>query len=426
MTAASPPWRSILLVLLASTSLQVGLAVAATTFDEAGVLSAVWIRSVVGAALLTAYIRPDPRAFTRAQVGPIIAYGVALAGMTMFAYLAISRAPLGVVSAILMLGPLTIAAWGNRSRLDLCLIAVAGAGALTLCLADGVDGEVDTAGLAFAFAAAVSFAAYIIVGKMVSQRVEGLGGLAVALVIAALIQTPLGVAFARPGLADVAVLATLALAGVMATLIPFSLEAIALRTLPMATFGLLLAFEPAVAALAGVVIRGESLSVQQVIGIGLIIVAAAGSLGPRGWLRRFGPYARGMADEKESALSGVPLFSGLSAKELAALSARTQERQAEVGAVLTSEGDEGDEFFVIASGVVAISAEDRQLRELGPGDYLGEIALVFGGARTATATVSEPATLFVLGKTDFLALLKEQPRIEDKILATVSERMRYR
>ena len=65
-----PPWRSVGLVLLASTSLQVGLAVAATTFDDAGALSAVWIRSVVGAALLTAYIRPNPRAFTKRSSVP--------------------------------------------------------------------------------------------------------------------------------------------------------------------------------------------------------------------------------------------------------------------------------------------------------------------------------------------------------------------
>ena len=325
-----------------------------------------------------------------------------------------------------MLGPLAIAAWGNRSGLDLLLVGIAGLGALTLCLANGVGGQRRPRGLAFAFAAAVAFAAYIIVGKKVSQRVEGLGGLALALVITAVIQTPFGIAFAQPGLKDLSVLATLALAGVMATLIPFSLEAIALRTLPMATFGLLLAFEPAVAALAGVVIRGESLSAQQLLGIALIIVAAAGSLGPRGWMRRFGPYARDMADPKAEALYRVPLFSGLSPKEIAALAASTQERGADAGTVLTREGDDGDEFFIITAGAVAISAEDRQLRQLGPGDYLGEIAILFGGTRTATATVTEPATVFVLGKAEFLALLSEQPRIEDKILATVSERMRYR
>lgn len=420
-------WRPVGLVLLSSTSLQVGLAVAATAFAAAGPTSAVWVRSLVGAALLGLFIRPDLRALTPAQLGPIAAYGLALACMTLFAYLAISEAPLGVVSAILMLGPLAIAAWGNRSPLDLLIVVVAGAGALALTLADGVSGSVDASGLAYAFAAAVAFAAYIVAGKHVNKQGDGLGGLAIALVIAAALQTPLGIAFAKPGLTEPSVLATLAIGGVLATLIPFSLEAIALRTLSMATFGLLLAFEPAVAALAGVVIRDDSLTTQQILGIALVIIAGAGSLGPRDWTRKIGAYnSRLMVDPKVQALSRVSLFTGLSARDLVALSAATQERQAEVGAVLTREGEQGDEFFIIDEGVVEITAEDRRLRQLGPGDYLGEIALVFGGTRTATATVAERAKLFVLGKDDFLTLLKQHPRIEDKILATVSERMRYR
>jgi inner membrane transporter RhtA len=415
------------LVLLASTSLQFGLAIAATTFDSAGPISAVWIRSVVGALLLNLYIRPDFRSFTRAQLGPILAYGVALSAMTLFAYLAISRAPLGVVSAIIMLAPLGIALAGQRSAYDVVLVVLAAAGALLLTLANGISGPIDTLGIVFAFAAALSFGAYIVTGKAVNQRVEGLGGLALALIVAAVIQTPLGIILAQPGLFEPSVLVALVAAGVMATLIPFSLEAIALKTLSMATFGLLLAFEPAVAALAGIVIRDDALTPQQVLGIGLIIIAAVGSIGPRGWTRRFGAYNRRlMKDPKVQALARVPLFAGLSTRDLAAIAATAQERSAAAGEVLTREGDEGDEFFVIAGGSVKITSDGRELRRLGPGDFLGEIALVFGGTRTATATVEEPADLFVVDKNNFLAMLKQQPRIEDKILTTVSERMRYR
>jgi hypothetical protein len=213
----------------------------------------------------------------------------------------------------------------------------------------------------------------------------------------------------------------------MATLIPFTLEAIALRTLPMATFGLLLAFEPAIAALAGIVIRHDSLTAHQIIGIALIIVAGVGSIGPRGWMRRLGPYNRVlMADPRVAALAQVPLFAGLSPRQLAKIASGAERHTASPGEVLTREGDEGDEFFVIASGSVVITSGGRELRRLGPGDYLGEIALIFGGSRTATATVEEPALLFVVGKDSFTAMLKEQPGIEDKILTTVSERMRYR
>ena len=420
-------FRPVALVLMSSTSLQFGLAIAATTFDEAGPIGAVWVRSLVGALLLGLYIRPRWRAFTRVQIGPIIAYGAALSAMTLFAYLAISRAPLGVVSAILMLGPLVVAAVGQRSAFDLAMVAVAAVGALMLTIANGVSGPVNVLGVTFAFAAAVSFAAYIVFGKRVNQRVEGLGGLALALVVTAGIQTPLGLMEFRSEMLQPEVMLALVAAGVMATLIPFTLEAIALRTLSMATFGLLLAFEPAVAALAGIIIRNDSLTAQQIIGIALIIVAGVGSIGPRGWTRRLSPYNRAlMADPRVAALAQVPLFAGLSPRELATIASGAEEHTASPGEVLTREGDDGDEFFVIASGSVRITSGGRELRRLGPGDYLGEIALIFGGSRTATATVEESARLFVVGKDSFMAMLHDQPGIEDKILSTVSERMRYR
>ncbi len=252
-------WRPIGLVLLSSASLQAGLAVASTAFVAAGPIAAVWVRSVVGAVLLWLYIRPDPRSYTRDRVGPITAYGVALACLTGCAYIAIANAPLGLVSAILMLGPLAIAAWGNRTPVDLALVGIAAVGTLLLCLANGTQGPVNAVGLGFAFAGAVALGAYIVAGKRVNSGGQGLSGLALALVITAALQTPFGLLLARDGLWDASVLATLALAGVLATLVPFTLEAVALRTLPMATFGLVLAFEPAVAALVGLVIRGDSL-----------------------------------------------------------------------------------------------------------------------------------------------------------------------
>ena len=326
-----------------------------------------------------------------------------------------------------MLGPLTIAAWGNRTPVDLALVGLAAVGALLLCLANGTQGPVNALGLGFAFAGAVALAAYIVAGKRVNSGGQGLSGLALALVITAALQTPFGLFLARDGLWDASVLATLALAGVLATLVPFTLEAVALRTLPMATFGLVLAFEPAVAALVGLVIRGDSLVAQQWVGIALIVVAAAGSLGPREWMHRMGrENSEIMADPTVAALARVPLFAGLTPRDLATLATATSTRCFDVGTVLTREGEEGDEFFVIEDGVVTISAHDLQLRTLGAGDYLGEIAILFGGTRTATAVATEPGTLLVLPKADFLGLLEANPLIEDKILATVSERMRYR
>jgi CRP/FNR family cyclic AMP-dependent transcriptional regulator len=129
-------------------------------------------------------------------------------------------------------------------------------------------------------------------------------------------------------------------------------------------------------------------------------------------------------DPLVSALGRVPLFSALSEDDLETLATVTSIRPMAVGTVLTTEREVGEEFFVIERGVVTISAHDQQLRTLGAGDFLGEIAIVFGGTRTATAVATEAGSLLVLPKADFLELLAANPAIEDKILATASERLR--
>lgn len=414
------------LVLLSSVSLQLGLAVAATTFDTAGPISAVWIRSTVGAAALWLVIRPDVSSYTRGRLAPIAAYGASLAAMTLCVYVAVDHAPLGYVSAVLMLGPLTVAALGSRTPLDLVFVGLAAVGALLLTLSRGASGSWDPVGMVFAGLAAAAFAAYIVVGKAVNSTGD-LSGLALALVVTALLQTPLGVAFAHPGLTQPTVLLTLVVAGVLATLIPFTLEALALRTLSAAVFGLVLAFEPAIAALVGVLLRGDALTPQECMGILLIVVAAAGSLGPRRWTHSMGDNDRGgLADSRAAALATVSLLDGLSTEQFVTLATHAQERELAVGEDLTVEGDTGDDFFLILEGRVDIRTGDRLVRTMGPGEYLGELAILFGGVRTATATASAHTRVVVLSRESFLRLLADHPETEDRILATVSERMRYR
>ena len=131
-----------------------------------------------------------------------------------------------------------------------------------------------------------------------------------------------------------------------------------------------------------------------------------------------------MADPLVTALGRVPLFSGLSPDDLATLAAVTSRRSLDVGMVLTTEGEVGEEFYVIERGVVTVSAREQLLRTLGPGDFLGEIAILFDGTRTATAVATEAGSLLVLPKADFLELLAANTSIEDKILTTAGERLR--
>ena len=149
-------------------------------------------------------------------------------------------------------------------------------------------------------------------------------------------------------------------------------------------------------------------------------------LGPREWMCRMGRESSEIVhDPTVVALGRVPLFSGLSLTDLETLATVTSTRPLDVGTVLTTEGEVGEEFFVIERGVVTISAHDQQLRTLGPGDFLGEIAILFGGTRTATAVATEAGSLLVLPKADFLELLAANPLIESKILDTAGERLRH-
>jgi inner membrane transporter RhtA len=419
--------RPILLVFASSTSIQFGTAIATTAFDAAGPLGAVWLRGLIGAVIMVLWIRPDVRRLGGTQIRAVIPYALALAVMVSAIYLALAEAPLGVVSAILMLGPLTVSALGSRGLLDLACVASAAGGVGILTLSQGTSGPISLAGIGFALLAAAAFGTYIHAGKRVAKELDGLLGVALALPIVAIVQAPLALAFGRPGMWDPSSLVALAAAGVLATVVPFSLEVTALRSLSMATFGLLLSFEPAIASVAGLVIRGEQLVPAQLAGIGLVIAASAGSLGPRGWTRRIGAYNRAlMANPTVAALANVALFSGLSARDLGTIAKVAEERAVEAGAVLTEQGEQGHEFFLIADGEIEVLVDGREIRRLGPGDYLGEIALLFGGKRTATAIAAKPSRLYVLGEGAFTSMLRSQPRIEDKILTTVTERMRYR
>jgi CRP-like cAMP-binding protein len=130
------------------------------------------------------------------------------------------------------------------------------------------------------------------------------------------------------------------------------------------------------------------------------------------------------ADPIVAALGRVPLFAGLSEHDLATLATVTSRRALGVGMVLTTEGEVGEEFYVIERGAVTVSAHEQLLRTLGPGDFLGEIAILFNGIRTATAVATQAGSLLVLPKPDFLELLAANTSIEDKILTTASERLR--
>ena len=130
------------------------------------------------------------------------------------------------------------------------------------------------------------------------------------------------------------------------------------------------------------------------------------------------------ASAKVELLRNVPLFSGLSAKELMSLSRLMDEVDLKPGTVIIREGNTGGEFFIVIEGTIEVKRKGRRLARLGPGDYLGEIALIDHGPRTATAMVETDARLLVLASREFHSMLASDPRIENKILRTLAARVR--
>ena len=129
---------------------------------------------------------------------------------------------------------------------------------------------------------------------------------------------------------------------------------------------------------------------------------------------------------KLASLSRVPLFEGLDGPELESVAARTAERHVEPGTEVVRQGDPGAEFFVITAGALEIQIDGRRVNQLGPGSFLGELALLFEAPRNATAIAVEPTDLLVMEKADFNAVLAANPDVESKVLAVVAQRMRYR
>ena len=128
-------------------------------------------------------------------------------------------------------------------------------------------------------------------------------------------------------------------------------------------------------------------------------------------------------DAKVQALKGVPLFEGLSRKELVQLERVCEDVEVEPGKVLCQEGQIGHEFFVILDGKVQVTRKGGRVATLSNGDFVGEIALVTELPRTATVTAETPVRFFVLTHREFDAVLDQNPKVERKVLRALARRL---
>ncbi|SCL33070.1 inner membrane transporter RhtA [Micromonospora rhizosphaerae] len=293
------------LVLGGALSVQFGSAVAALLFPHTGVAGAVTLRLTIGALLMLSVCRPRLRGHDRADWASVVAFGLALAGMNSIFYQAIERIPLGPAVTLEVLGPLALsvftarrlAAWG-WAGLALAGVALLGQG--------GFD-RLDPLGAALALAAGAMWAAYIVCSARVGGRFPRADGLALALTVAALVTLPIGLAGAGSRLWHPAVLGLGTGLAVLASVLPYTLELLALRRLPTATFAVLMSLGPAIAAVAGYLVLGQELRAVEIVAIGLVIAASVGAVraGGKRADEAVGPVAEG-PDGQLSAAAARP------------------------------------------------------------------------------------------------------------------------
>ncbi len=255
-------------------SVQFGAGVAKDLFDEISPTSMVWLRLVTSSLVLAALARPALRGRSREDWLIALGLGITLGAMNWSIYQSFARIPLGLAVTIEFIGPLTIAVIGSRRARDLVWVALAAAGVGLLGFGGG---DLNVAGVLFALVAGAGWAAYILLSAQTGRRWPGLDGLAVASVIATVMLTPAAIAVGGGTLLDPRVLALGAAVGLLSSVIPYSFEMTALRTIRPAVFSILMSLEPAAAALAGIIVLQEFLTPVEWLAVACVIVASVGA-----------------------------------------------------------------------------------------------------------------------------------------------------
>jgi inner membrane transporter RhtA len=249
-----------------------GPAFAVLLFARVDVLGVAWLRIASAALIFALWRRP-----WRSLGGTwrlLLAWGAVLAAMNSCFYLAIDRLPLSTVAAIEFLPVIVLAAFGARTPRNLGALALAIPGVYLLT---DVALEGDPLGVAFAFVNAALFAAYIVVSHRAAQNgsVPGIDLLGMAMIIAAVVATPIGVYGAAPAFLDPVALAAGIGVGVSSSVIPYVTDQLAMARMSRSTYALMVALLPAMATVIGVIVLAQLPSAVEAVGVALVIAGVA-------------------------------------------------------------------------------------------------------------------------------------------------------
>ncbi|MFO0993503.1 MAG: EamA family transporter [Hyphomicrobiales bacterium] len=263
------------LLLLSIISIQLGSALATVFFSSLGPAGTAFVSTAFSAAVLT-LMRPRPKLDKRVIEHSLFLalFGVAIAGVILFYFIALQSIPLGIASTVAFLGPLVLAIATSRKLTDFLWIGLALLGLLLLTPEIGTS--LDPLGLFYAALAAIAWAAFVPLSKRGQTIFDGIGGLTLGMWIATALIAPFAFtegAFFTAGVTDYLGACAVAL---LATILPFAMEYRALRRMSARTYGILLTLEPALGAVVGAVFLSQGLGWLAVIAIFCITLAAMG------------------------------------------------------------------------------------------------------------------------------------------------------
>ncbi|MEV6843632.1 EamA family transporter [Actinoplanes sp. NPDC051411] len=258
-----------------------GPAFAVLLFARLDVFGVTWLR-IAGAAVVFAGWRRPWRLWPRLTAGQrrvLLGLGLVLAAMNTMFYLAIARLPLATVGSVEFLGVIVLAAAGVRSLRNALALGLAVAGVVTLT---GIRLAGEPAGFGYAFANCALFMLYVTLGHRIANTrsrdgspVSGVDQLGAAMLIAAIVTTPLGLGYAAPAFTHPVWLLAGVAVGICSSVIPYVTDQLAMARLRRATFALMLSILPACATVIGLLVLAQLPTVSDLLGVALVIAAVA-------------------------------------------------------------------------------------------------------------------------------------------------------
>lgn len=257
-------------------SLCIGTSFAKSLFDAVGAQGTTAYRLGFSALLLWCVWRPWRFPLSRRNALAIASYGLCLGLINFLFYMAIRTVPLGLCIAIEFLGPLSLAIFSSRRRIDFLWIGFVALGLYLLIPQSQQDvSAIDPVGVLYAVGAGIFWALYIVFGQRTRSIHPG-QATSLGITVAALLVLPFGIAHSGALLLDPSFMIAGLLVAILSSAVPYSLEMISLRSLPRKTMSILLSLEPAMGALAGLVILHEQLTLAQWLAIAFIVSASIG------------------------------------------------------------------------------------------------------------------------------------------------------